>query len=812
MAMLGYTIKDFRGQLRQLVLTGAAVAVGVAFLVLAVGGSGALVDAFSQQAAAEVGPASLQVTPRDGGRLPTDAVARAKRVPGVTQALPRELGQGSVLSDAGRPLDDQAMVTSVAADPGLRWQRLADGAWPVRAGEVLLDSDTAERIDAKPGTRVSLLKADGSTGTALLTGTLDTRGSNIFYGPVIGVPTAFVSSYAAEPRAYQLDLAAALGTSAKDIEAALGDNVRVQTRADAVTEAVESTRTMYATVLVAALSFVLIAMAVARMVVSNTFSVVLAQRTRQLALLRCVGASQQQLRRTIGVQGLLLGAGASAAGLAVGAGMCAAGSAALSLVDLGPVDVSLLPGVLTFMLAWLFGVLLTLLAVRGPAQAAAKVPPVAALGVTHVLGATTPARRLLHEAVSVLMLAFGALMLTVGARDTPPVSLLAATVGAIASGFGVLRLARWVLPPVVALLGVPARRVFGTTGKLAAQQLRRNPGRTSAAASALLVGVTVMVSAATALGMISNSLEDLLAGREPGAFSLEVDSGAVPSGALKKLRQERELTVTEVRSATVRIGGKDTVVVSADPKLLNSSADGVKQARTLKDGDALSNNGPAVAAGLHIRPEDSPLASALLPQATMYVNSATLDGLAPRGTSVATAWIGAASGTSHQDARKALDRALADFPKLRVNDSAAKVQAFRTVFDRMIQVGAVLLGFSMAIAALGVAATLALSVTERTREIGMLRAIGMTGDQLRRMLSLEAVLLALTGTVVGTALGLVFGRVGGLAVTGMHTAFDPPLGLLTALLAVTVLIGLAAAVAPARRVRRLAIVRALTAE
>ncbi|MET9603401.1 FtsX-like permease family protein, partial [Streptomyces sp. NPDC006459] len=734
MGMLGFTVKDFRGQLRQLVLTGAAVAVGVAFLVLAVGGSGALVDAFSQQAASEVGPAVIRVVPRDaGGRLPTDVVARAGRVAGVTQAVPRVLGRGNVLGEGGRPLDDQAMVTSVAAGGGLRWQRLAEGSWPTGAGEVLLDSATAGRIGAKPGARVSLLRANGSAGTAVMTGTLDIRGSTTFYGPVIGVPAAFVSLYAAEPRAYQLDLTAAPSTSAQDVRDALGSDVRVQTRAEAVTQASESTGTMYATVLMAALSFVLIAMAVARMVVSNTFAVVLAQRTRQLALLRCVGASQEQLRRTIGVQGMLLGGGASTAGLALGVGMCAAGTAALSLVDLGPVEVSLLPGGLTFVLAWLFGVLLTLLAVRGPAKAAAKVPPVAALGVTHVPGATTPARRVLRETVSALMLVSGALMLTAGARLDPPVSLLAAAVGAIASGFGVLRLARWVLPPVVSLLGIPVRRLSGTTGKLATQQLRRNPGRTSAAVSALLVGVTVTVSAATALGVVSSSLEGLVVGRQPGVFSLEADSGGVPAGALEKLSQERQLTVTEVRSATVRIGGKDTVLVTASPERLNSSTDGVKQARTLKDGEALSGSEAAGAAGLHVLPGRSPLPGGLLPQATMYVTPATLDRLAPHGTKVATAWISGASGASHQDARKALDRALADFPKVRVNDTTAKVDAIRTIFDRMIQVGAALLGFSMAIAALGIAATLALSVTERTREIGMLRAIGMTGDQLRRM-------------------------------------------------------------------------------
>nr|AUV64170.1 ABC transporter permease [Streptomyces citricolor] len=816
---------ELRGQLRQLVLTGAAIALGVAFLIASVSGSGALVDFYSQTAAAEVGPGDVQVTSSVAkAGLDTGTAVRARQVTGVAGVSLRLAGRGGVLAEDGRPLDEAAVVSSVSADPALRWQLLKDGRWPTAPGEVLLDTDTARRIDAAPGADVRLARTGGGLATARLVGTLDGRGAPGFAGhPIVGVPDGAVDRYATGITATQLDVRLLPGASrahtAEALRAALDGAVEVRTRDASVAEATRQSRTLYGVVLIAALCFVLIALAVARMVVGNTFSVVLAQRTRQLALLRCVGADRAQIRRLIRRQGALLGAGASAAGVLLGTGLCAAGTALAQAADLGPVHLSLLPSPLTCVSAGLFGVLLTLLAVRGPAKAASAVPPVAALGGTHEAGGG--AARLRAAVWSAVLLLTGAALLVLGVVAPPPLSLLAVTLGAISSFFGVLRLSHRLLPAVVAALGVPARRLAGTAGRLATRQLRLNPARTGATGSALLLGVTVMVGAVTALEITSNSLVPVVSARQPGVFAAAVTGGGpLPAGALAALGREHGLVVTPVRSATVEIDGRGTLVAAADPARLSAHADGVDRARSLADGAALSgldNGGVRQVAGaagrpgttLRIEPGRSSLPFTLQSGAVLLVTPATLDRLAPRAA-VTTAWISPAEGTDRLTARRAVDRALADYPQVGTTDTAAQAESLRSLLDRMMLITVALLAFSVAIAGLGVAATLMLSVSERAREIGMLRAIGMSRQQLRRMLTLEALLLSLAGALVGTALGLGYGWAAARSVTStMGTVGGPPVPLVLAALGLTVLTGLAAAVLPARRVGRMTVVAAL---
>ncbi|KJK57177.1 ABC transporter permease [Saccharothrix sp. ST-888] len=266
-----YTVAELRGQLRQLVLTGTAVAVGVAFLIASVGGSGALTDSYRQTAAAEVGPADLQATPAaiaggaatgagaGRGALTEDTAARARQVAGVASVALRLVGQGSVLTPAGRPLDDAAVVSSNAADPALRWQLLKDGRWPSAPGEVLLDADTAERIGARPGASLRLGGADGGTVAAVLAGTLDGRGAPGFAGrPVVGVPAEGMSRYATRISGTGLDLRVTPGTSpartAEAVGRALDGQAEVRTRAASVAEAARQSRTVYGVLLIAALS------------------------------------------------------------------------------------------------------------------------------------------------------------------------------------------------------------------------------------------------------------------------------------------------------------------------------------------------------------------------------------------------------------------------------------------------------------------------------------------------------------------------------------------------------------------------------
>ncbi|MFD0408856.1 FtsX-like permease family protein [Kitasatospora sp. NPDC127116] len=817
-----YTVAELRGQLRQLLLSGAAIALGVAFLIASVSGSGALVDSYSQTAAAEVGPGDIQVTGKAAaGGLDAAAAERVRQTPGVAAVAPRLTGRSAVLAADGRPLDRTAAVSAVAEDPALRWQLLKDGRWPAGPGEVLLDTGTAHRLDAAVGAEVHLTRADGTAATARLVGTLDERGAPSLAGaPIIGVPASAVAGYATGVTTDRLDVRATPGASRTGtvdaLRAALGADAQVHTRAASVTEATRQSSTMYGVVLVAALSFVLIALAVARMVVGNTFTVVLAQRTRQLALLRCVGADRQQLRRLIRRQGLLLGAGASAAGVLLGVALGALGTAVVGGLDLGPVHLSLMPSPLTCLLAGLFGVLLTLLAVRGPAKAAAAVPPIAALGGTPApAGGAARARAAVWT--SGLLLA-GTVLLVAGALTPPPLSLLAVTVGAIANFFGVLRLSHRVLPAVVAVLGRPARRLGGTAGRLATQQLRLNPGRTGATGSALLLGVTVMVGAVTALDITSQSLVPVMSARQPGVFSAAATGGgALPAGALGALGADHGLTVTPVRSATVDLDGRPTVVAAVDPTRLNSSTDDVDRARALTEGTALSGLGEtgvrrAGGVELRLQPGRSSLPFTLQSGATLLVTPTTLDRLAP-GAPVTTAWISpAAAGDDRPTARRALDRALADHPQVTVADTAAQADTLRSLLDRLKTVSMALLSFSVAIAGLGVAATLMLSISERSREIGMLRAIGMSREQLRRMLTLEALLLSLAGALVGTGLGVAYGWAAARSITStLGTVGTPPVLPVLAALTLTVLVGLAAAVLPARRVGRMTAVAAMRA-
>ncbi|MGW1122331.1 FtsX-like permease family protein, partial [Streptomyces tanashiensis] len=432
-----------------------------------------------------------------------------------------------------------------------------------------------------------------------------------------------------------------------------------------------------------------------------------------------------------------------------------------------------------------------------------------------------PGSRAVREAVSVLMLVAGAGLLALGAFGGSALSLLAVTIGAIVSFFGVLRYAQHLLPPLVGLLGLALRRPFGTVGRLSVQQLRANARRTAAASSAMLVGVTVAVSAVTAIGAARGGLDSMLADRMPAVFALDTDAARVPADAIAALRAERGLTVTPVRTATLTVDGRKTVVAAADPAGLNPDAEGVGAALTLKDGEAiaLSRRPALTASGTRLTTVSgaAALPGSLHPDATVYVTGATLDRLAP-GAAVSTVLLNPAGDTGHDAARAAVDRALTPHPEIRIADTGSDADLIRSLLDRMMLVVTVLLGFSIAIAALGVAATLMLTVEERTREFGMLRAIGLAGEQLRRMLTLESVLLALTGAVAGTLLGLLYGTLAARSVLAGHVS---PLEALASsggtaltilgILAATVLTGVAASVLPARRVRRMVVVDALQA-
>jgi putative ABC transport system permease protein len=321
----------------------------------------------------------------------------------------------------------------------------------------------------------------------------------------------------------------------------------------------------------------------------------------------------------------------------------------------------------------------------------------------------------------------------------------------------------------------------------------------------------------------------VVSARQPGVYSVTgANSATLPAGVLTALAGERELVVAPIRSTTLRVAGRDTLVAAVDPSRLQAGTQDLDRLRALPDGAALSSlgnafggggSGPREVAGaagrpgaeLRIDPARSALPFTLQSGAALLVTQATLDRLAPAAATT-TVWVAPADGTDRATARRAVDRALAGQPQLTVTDTAAQAETIRTLIDRMMVISMALLSFSVVIAGLGVAATLMLSVSERAREIGMLRAIGMSRHQLRRMLTLEAVLLSLAGALLGTVLGLGYGWAAAGSITStLGTVGGPPVPLVLAALGLTVLTGLAAAVAPARRVGRMTAVEAMRA-
>ncbi|CAM5331723.1 ABC transporter permease [Streptomyces tanashiensis] len=210
-SLLTFTLKDFRAQLRRLVLTGSAVAVGVAFLVLSVGGAGALVQSYEQSAAADVGDAAVQVVPGGTeGSLPAGAAAAAARVPEVTSVAERLAGHANVIAPSGRPLDDRALVTSIAADPALRWQRLDAGRWPEGPGEFVLDRER-RNAPARSPADVRVTRADGGRRRPVA-GILDASAPDARLPAGDGVPHA--QAWRARGYGSHLDLCVAPGGDA----------------------------------------------------------------------------------------------------------------------------------------------------------------------------------------------------------------------------------------------------------------------------------------------------------------------------------------------------------------------------------------------------------------------------------------------------------------------------------------------------------------------------------------------------------------------------------------------------------------------
>ncbi|MGW0809505.1 ABC transporter permease [Nonomuraea sp. NPDC002799] len=572
------------------------------------------------------------------------------------------------------------------------------------------------------------------------------------------------------------------------------------------------------------LVFAGVAVFVGSFIIFNTFTILVTQRIRELALLRAVGAARGQVTRMVLGEALGVGFLGSTLGLLAGVGL----SYALRVVFeqfSGGTQVPLRTPVVTPATAlWAYGVglVVTVLAAYLPTRRAAKIPPVAALRQDVTL--TRRSTRLRAVAGSLLGL-LGALALGGGAASGAADAAVFIVGGGLLVLLALVMLSPVLSRPVIAVLGWPVAKLGGAVGRLSKENARRDPRRTSATAAAMMVGLALVTVSTVVAGSMSASA----GGRIDDQFAVELSlearglTGFGEEVVQKVAAVPGVRSVVPVRTGAMRIGGEQVSVLVGDAAALAGPAslkltggalpaegDLLVQAslaaeRKWKVGDRVdaqypdrSTARPAIA-GLYAGNEVLGL--------PFIVTTAAYRAHADLGL-VQRAFVDLDDG--REQARQEVMTALRAYPSVAAKDRDALRAEARQEIDQVLNLIVVLLVLSILIAALGIVNTLSLSVMERSREIGLLRAVGMGRGQVRSLISYEAVVVALFGAVLGVGLGVVIGWAlqRSMAGTGIEV-LDIPYGRLALYLLSAVLIGLVAAVWPARRAARMNVLRAI---
>ncbi|MCZ2835845.1 ABC transporter permease [Modestobacter sp. VKM Ac-2985] len=712
----------------------------------------------------------------------------------------------------GRTGAQYLLVESVAGDPGLRWQQLSAGSLPLRPGEVAV----SERVGAAVGDVLPVTTYDdegtGTTVDATVTGVVDLGGDPTagVYGKAYVTADQAQAWGATEPSELRIAGPARTdpGLLADEVRAALpAEDLTVRTGTEQAVESVAMLTGDAAWLTTTLLVFATIAVLVAGLVIANTFAVLLAQRTRDLALLRCIGATSRQVRRSVLGEAVLTGLVASVIGVLAGIGLSAAVSAVVSGMD-SPIPLSgvaVPPYVVLVGIA--VGTVTTLIAALAPARAATRVAPLAALRPTDP--APLRSRGGVARLVTGLLLAVPGIALMALGVVAP--DILIALAGGVLSSLGLLLLAQRAVPPIVAGAGRLLGRVGGLPARLATGNATRNPRRTAATATALLIGVTLTTAMVVGASSTRATAQAGLAAAYPTDVIVESYDEPVPATLQSQLESVDGVVEAAGLTAAMVTGpdGVESWVSGVD------SAEALPVLRSTSD-VTLPELGQVVLSAWEAetwgaQPGDALTLTSADRSRTLTVlagetdrtllSSTDLQALVPEAA-VETVWLRLADGVDQTAATdEVTDLVGAALPTSFVTGLASERAAIDQVVDVLLLVVTGLLGVAVLIALIGVGNTLALSVVERRQESGLLRALGLTRGQLRALLAWEAVLVAGVAAVLGVLVGGAYGLVGVASALGEigEVVISIPWLQVGAIVLVATVAGLLASVLPARR-------------
>jgi putative ABC transport system permease protein len=835
--MFMLTIKELAARKLRLLSTAFAVLLGVAFMAGTMVFTDTLGATFdSVLADADEGVDAYVRAPSDidlgygepGPRLDASLATDIAALEGVDEVALRINGYAQLVGPDGDTVGDltknPAFGTNWVTVDDLNPYELVDGHAPTSDGEVVIDKASADTAGYQPGDVATVLtKHEPRQFT--ISGIATFGGAD---SPAGATAVLFTDATAAELLAEPGE-ADAIAVTADDgvdpdaiaaaIQRTVGTDLEVVTGATLVAENQSSLAADFAGFETIMLIFAFVAVFVGAFIINNTFSITVAQRTKEMAMLRAIGASGRQVKRSVLIEAAAVGTVASLVGLVAGIGV-ASGLKSLmaafgfSLPD-GPTVVSTNAMVISFAV----GLVITVLSAWLPARRAARIAPIAALRDVSVDRSGGSARRAI---VGSAVTATGVAALLIGLSG----ELMLVAVGALAVFIGVSVLGPVLAKPVARAFGFPLR-MRGLSGELATRNAMRNPKRTARTASSLMIGVGLVgfitIFAASVKTSVAGSLETEFVGThivQSGGY--DNSTGLSPDLADDLRATPGVDTVSQARLSPAIIGGTPTDAFYAFD---SSTIDEVFTLGEITgDLDGLGVDGIAIAAedaagaGLTIGssvPVTFPDGDAIFTVEAIYTEG--------------TDWVGSqfvdldallANGGDALDYRvyvsgdeSAIEATAAGYASADVLDKDAFLDNTNGEIDTILGLFYALLALAVVIALLGIANTLALSVFERTRELGVMRAIGMSRSQVRSMVRWESVIIAVFGTTLGLGIGTFFGWaiVQAMADEGIDT-LSVPVTDLAAVAAIAAVAGALAAVMPARRAANLDVLDAVTAD
>ena len=779
------------------------------------------------------------------GGFPASVLEDVEALPSVAEAAGSVRDSARLIGRDGEPLGGSS-VSPLAlgldpADEQFSPVRIVDGEWPDGSGQIAIDRRTFDGEGLALGDAISAT-ARGPVQEFEIVGVVELGSLESLGGATISVFDLATAQelFAKEDVVDQIQLAAAEGVSAEalvaEVRGELPATLDVQTAAAQVETESEDTSAGLGFLRYFLLAFAAIALFVGSFVIANTLSITIGQRTRELATVRTLGASRRQVLWSVVLEALVVGVLASIVGILLGVGLALGLNELLAAAGIELPTSGLVLETRTIVVGLVVGIGITLLASIRPALRATRVPPIAAVREGSVL---PPSRFARFGLPASLTLTAGAVaLLLVGSLgdglSTAP-RLLAIGLGVILLFVGIALVAPRLVRPLASALGWPGTRIAGAAGRLARANAMRNPARTASTASALMIGLALV----TLVAILAQGLRSTFVDSVDELFV--ADYAVVAEGGFNPLTPEVEEALAQapgveavsgVRSGSGRIVGEDVGVSAVPGNIAETVAirwdegsdavpgalgeDGAFVTREFADERDLELGSP-----LEIEtPTGETLALAVegiweepkggSPFGQVAVSHEAFDPVFPEPRNDFT-FVNVAGGIT-ADAEAGLETALADFPDAKVQTRDEFKDESVASLSRVLNILYVLLALSVVVSLFGLVNTLVLTVFERTRELGMLRAVGMTRRQVRRMIRHESIVTALLGAALGIVIGVFLAALVTQALGDEGFSFALPIGSLVVFVLAAILVGVLAAIMPARRAARLDILEALRYE